>query len=271
MARRRHLLTDYISRVRQWAKRYPWLAGAIGVAVGAVIVFAVNRALEAGSAAVSRAVRDPLRVSVTYDDNLYAEGFDMALDSRLSQDTAVSTQGSCADVHDWGLEQGAVDVGDTFLRLVVQNNIDETVDIVGMRAEVLNRDNPITQTYVGCPSGGVEDIIFVRFNLDDPNPTALRATATDEGTRPYFRKKHVEVAPDENIVFSVWASACDHLYTWRIAIDVVVHGEERTMMVDLDDEPLQTNGAVPPQEWWTAFPGATSLESEDVDNFFSGC
>ena len=106
-----------------------------------------------------------------------------------------------------------------------------------MRAEVLSRRPPLSGALVFCPSAGAGQALSVGFNLDQPNPVALRID--NEGElgpprfgRPYFKDGYLTLAKGEVAVLEVYArtSRCD--CRWRIVIDALVDGRQQVLPVE---------------------------------------
>jgi hypothetical protein len=140
----------------------------------------------------------------------------------------------------WAPSNGGVQVETAANKIVVQGRRPGVVSIVGMRAHVLSRSQPIAGTLLFSPPQGPSANVSLGFDLDAPD---LTARMVDEdgvlSKRPYFASHQVTVSKGESIAFSVAAStkACD--CTWEAVLDLVVEGTRKPWVVRPSNGPFR--------------------------------
>jgi hypothetical protein len=129
---------------------------------------------------------------------------------------------------------------DSELRLIITGQHDSPVLITRMRARVLQRHPPLSETlFFGPPQGEGEDI-QIGFDLDSPDPVARALGDQGQLGEPYFATKHVTVERDEHVVFGIKAFADRCYCEWEIVIDTIVDGQDQTFTVKDGSRPFRT-------------------------------
>jgi hypothetical protein len=188
---------------------------------------------------------EPIRVVAGYDVDVYSDGWRMALPGALDLRDQPPPETHCTDVRRWVAERGGVDIGGSFVKLVVEGRTSKSVVIRNISAKVLERGNPLAGTRVACPSAGANQSIRLYFDLDRPTPVALSEDEQGRPGDPYFRGNFVTLAKGEAVVFDVHAVTRGCACAWRLEIDALVGGSPQTVVVDESGEPFRTTGEAP--------------------------
>lgn len=232
-----------------WVKRHWLLSTAMGALVTTTIGFLVNRF---GPGIVEGITSEaPLRFVVSRVPPLDGEAFALPglvgegdLPGPPSARRGVPGVIGCFDILDWLARQGAVDAGDTRLKVSIEGLNSSPVLIQSMRARIEARRDPISNTLLTCPVEGEIGVIKIGFNLDE-QPAVARILKDDNTLgRPYFEGSGITVADGEVLAMSVAAFTEQCFCDWRIEIDAVVEGDRQTFVLDDHGRPFQTTAIV---------------------------
>jgi hypothetical protein len=146
----------------------------------------------------------------------------------------------------------------SLVRLVVTGQHERPVLITGLRANVLRRERPLSDTIVWGPSQGAGENIQVGLDLDSRAPSARSFRDNRFLAEPYFAAHHVSVKAGEQVVFTVRAFTSRCYCEWELLVDAVVDGKEQVFRVRDGDQPFRT----------TAF--ATAYKTIYSFDFFGG-
>jgi hypothetical protein len=144
------------------------------------------------------------------------------------------------------------------VRLVVTGQHERPVLITGLRANVLRRERPLSQTLVYGPPQGAGENIQVGLDLDSFTPSARSFDDKLFLAEPYFAAHHVSVKPDEQVLFTVRAFTSKCYCEWELLVTAVVDGKDQVFSVKDGDQPFRT----------TAF--ATAYQTIYNFDFFGG-
>jgi hypothetical protein len=144
------------------------------------------------------------------------------------------------------------------VRLVVTGQHERPVLITGLRANVLRRERPLSQTIVYGPPQGAGENIQVGLDLDSRTPSARSFRDNRFLAEPYFAAHHVSVKPGEQVVFMVRAFTSKCYCEWELLVEAVVDGKEQAFTVKDGGQPFRT----------TAF--ATAYKTIYSFDFFGG-
>jgi hypothetical protein len=144
------------------------------------------------------------------------------------------------------------------LRLIVTGQHSSPVLITGMRANILKREPPLSETIVYGPPEGVGENIEIGFDLDSFSPIAQRFNKEMFLAGPYFSTNHVSVKNGEQAVFSIRAFTSKCYCDWEILVEVNIDGKNKVFTVRNGSSPFRT----------TAFAG--SYRTAYKFDFFKG-
>jgi hypothetical protein len=203
----------------------------------------------------------PLNVTATH---LWGEGVEWAMKDQLPPDAQRQFE-QLTDIRSWGqenlnrlhllLEQNngvrfealyddriQKHIGEsTPVRVVVSGNRSTPVLIQDMRVRVLKRSAPVSGLLIYGQPQGEGNAIGLAFDLDSPNPAAVRTDDAGLPTRqPYFSKNFVTLEPGEPIVFNVLAYTKKCYCEWELVIDTVVAGTTQKLVVRDEARPFRT-------------------------------
>jgi len=149
------------------------------------------------------------------------------------------------EFNEWMRERGGVDVGFSFIKLIVTGQRHSGVVITGMRAKT-NCGHPLHGALFYGPSEGERENIQIGFNLDEVNPIAREGNPNKQIGEPgylgrsYFKSHTVSLALGEDQAFSIVA-ATEHKYcSWYIDITVFVDGRSEHVIVAIGQMKMKT-------------------------------
>jgi hypothetical protein len=129
----------------------------------------------------------------------------------------------------------------TPLRIIVSGNRSSPVVIQDMHVHILKRESPISGSLFYGEPQGEGNTIGLAFNLDAPDPIALRTGKEGLPTdQPYFSRKFVTLQPGEPIVFNILAYTKRCYCEWELVIDTVVAGKSQKLVVRDEGQPFRT-------------------------------
>ncbi len=180
-------------------------------------------------------------------ERVVRDGWALAFSGELPRD-ASEIEGSyiaACDVCDWLVARGAVDVGESRLRLRVRGLAGETVVIRNMRV-VVERRTPYSGTLVLCPTAGANSATLLVFDLDEADPQAWEwnedGGRTRVGAKPFFDTHNITLAREEVHDFIIIGRAEAFLAMWRIELDLETGSHRETVIVDEAGVPFITSG-----------------------------
>jgi len=194
----------------------------------------------------SRAVgeRHPMDVSV---ERIVGDEWSLAFAGDLPS-VALEIEGgehTGAEVYAWLTSHGAVDVGETRLRVTVRGLAEETVVVRNIRA-VTERTPPYSGTLVHCPTAGANAATLLVFDLDEGAPKAWQwredGGREQVGSNPFFEYNNVTLARGEVHDFVIVGVARAYLVRWRLELDLEVGRHREVVTVDDAGVPFATSG-----------------------------
>ena len=147
---------------QMWASTY--LAAPLALVAGAIAAWAVDRL---APRALERAAGLPVvRLTVEPDTGRLSDGWSLLLDGDLPSERR-PVGGDSLSAREWLVGHGAADLDETYLRLAIEGRSSSTVRIREVRAVILDRRTPFTDTRICSPSGGDSETPVLGLNLDD--------------------------------------------------------------------------------------------------------
>ena len=117
------------------------------------------------------------------------------------------------------------------IQLVLQGGAGSPVVIREMRARVVSRQSPISDTLVYGPPQGEQSVTEIAFDLDSRDPVASRVDELGLPSTPYFASTVLTLEPGESMTFSLRAYTQACYSSWEIEISAVVGGKARSLLV----------------------------------------
>lgn len=142
---------------------------------------------------------------------------------------------------------GAVDAGETSLRLTIRGLSDQTIVIRNIQAKVEHR-SPYGGTCIHCPTAGSNEGTLLVFNLDDELSEAWEWREGDSGREivskvPFFRHNNITLTKGEVHDFILVGIANRYLCQWVIHLNIEIGNIARTIILGDDaDNQLITSG-----------------------------
>jgi hypothetical protein len=154
--------------------------------------------------------------------------------------------GSPAKAYDTLISCGAVDYGETPLRVSVRGLSSDTVVVRDIRAET-EKTTAYSGTSVFCSSAGANAATVLVIDLESENPVAWEGAEGADGleptgSAPWFDRNNVTLAKGEVHDFIVAGLAKSSLVHWRIVLDLDVAGDKQMLTVDDSGQPFVTSG-----------------------------
>lgn len=184
------------------------------------------------------------------DWEAYKEGWSVAFENRLPESSQypVDRASGYVDKLKWASARGAIDIGESNLRLYLQNDGVDRVTVRNLSAKVVERLAPISQTFLRAPSAGANELIQLRFNLDSADtvststPVSLRGSPTTS-LEQYFAKNNVTLDPGETIDFQIKVAAQSCSCRYRFEVEVIKVDSTLTLEIgDTAGRPLAITG-----------------------------
>lgn len=158
------------------------------------------------------------------------------------------------EVYDWLRTCGAVDVGETRLRLTVRGLSEETVVVRAIRTQT-ERGAPRAGTLVHCPTAGANRATLLVFDLDDEVPKAwqFREDGGRErvGSAPFFDSHNVTLAQGEVHDFLIVGHTKRYLVRWRLVLDLEIAGHRKAVTAG-DSQAAYATSGVPASDFSTS-------------------
>lgn len=200
---------------------------AVTAVVGGIVSLAFAGLSASGDAIVGLG-EEPVLVAVEVNPNR-TSGFSDA-DILMFLPEASTVSGSpgraCGDFHPWGRENGAVDLGNTYLEITVQGVDSAEVNLRGLVAIASAEEEPVNGFGIVCPSAGEAELRSVDIQLDSPDRRG--EYITNEGVRPFA----FTVGEGETETFLVTASTVSKTYRWHLELSVIAAGTTQTIKID---------------------------------------
>jgi hypothetical protein len=163
-------------------------------------------------------------VRIDRDDDLYSDGWEVAFDRDLPNGSDASLSEGSESLLQWALTRGAVDVGQSHLRMYVENNSDTRLTIRQIRAIVEKRQPTLTQTLVRSPSAGANELVQLLFALDAGDVVDAAVPSQDRLLEPagqYFTTKDITLDAGETIDLKLTVTARTCLCQYRFVLDIL--------------------------------------------------
>jgi hypothetical protein len=222
---------------------------AATTALTAIVSWVVPRMLEGSQPAVGVVVQD--------NPASFGTSSIVAVFPRASDITGNPGQG-CSTFHPWARRLGAVDVGETRVRVLAQGRRDVPIVISGLRAHVIERGPPQSGTAVVCPSAGVLQNRLITIDLDTPVPVARRA-----GPSPDFG---FTLARGETEVFDITATTSRSNVSWSMTLDLLVDGAPKEVeLLPPDRSPFRTTARLDDRAYFWDYEGAWGVPGEPAE------
>jgi hypothetical protein len=183
---------------------------------------------------------DPVTTKAFYDRDMDVQGLTWALPQGLGQlppdeEFLLSTATNSVDEFNaWIRERGGVDVGYSFIKLIVTGQRHRGVVITDMQAKPTCRA-PLNGALLYAPAESERENIQLGFNLDEKEPIAREGNSDkkigERGYlgRDYFNTHTVPISLGEDQVFRIVAATERHYCSWFI--DMTILADDRTRHV----------------------------------------
>lgn len=220
-------------RIKKTLKTVPGkLAAALLTAVvGAAVAYFLPGILD------SLTGKDELQISVQTDPAKIDTFNDLAqmVIVPYSQHAGGDPGGGCGGFASWAEGVGGIDASRTDFRVVVQGG-SETVYIGGIRARLLERNQPLSGVGFRCPSAGVAEVRSVVIDLDQrgSDPVGVWVVGGAEKNISFT------VAPGETEIFDVTAHTEACFCKWVLELETTQGGEEKVVTVEDHGRPFET-------------------------------
>jgi hypothetical protein len=109
-----------------------------------------------------------------------------------------------------------------------------------MKANILKREPPLSETIVYGPPEGVGENIQVGLDLDSLSPVAQRFDKEMFLAGPYFASRHVSLKNGEQAVFSIRAFTSKCYCEWEILVEANIEGKHKVFTVRDGSRPFRT-------------------------------
>jgi hypothetical protein len=182
----------------------------------------------------------------------YKGGWEVAFDGPLPPTDDFPDKPGYVQAYSWAKTRGAVDVDESHLRLLLQNNGPDRVTVRSISAQVISRMSPINTTDVVSPSAGTNDLVALGFNLDEGDLVSAQPETLGGGGRadtsnlPFFSTKNVTLDPGEStdVKITTRTEHCHCLYKFQVVI-VKLDSTTTLDIGDVNGRPLSITARAP--------------------------
>ncbi|MGW2149678.1 hypothetical protein ACWCOT_35600 [Nonomuraea bangladeshensis] len=133
--------------------------------------------------------------------------------------------------------RGAVDPGESAIKLVLRGIRPEGVRITGMRA-ITECGPPLRGTLFYSPPASEEESPNLGFDLDEPAPKAQRITREGGWKKDYFAHRTINLAQDETIALRLETITRKHYCEYTIQMQVTTAAGVITQVIDNAGRPF---------------------------------
>lgn len=208
--------------------RHPLVIAAL-TSITAIIVAVITLSSQPDSAPgpkPEQKTQGDIAFRVEPDFESYDEGWRVAFDGPLPDTAQYPYTADYVAKVKWAKTRGAIDIGESHLRLYLQNKGTERVTIRAVSAQVTERLDPLAATYMEAPSAGVNEIIHLEFDLDSGDVVpAIEGTtdgsASSADAEPFFSARNVTLDPGETTDFRLTTRATRCLCKYRFELEIV--------------------------------------------------
>jgi hypothetical protein len=140
-------------------------------------------------------------------------------------------------------EADGVDLQDIFIRLILQGNRNEPVNILNVYPVNLRRTEPLNGVLFNIPGAqGEISNIKMNFNLDQLSPHALTVINNDVATnQPFFESHSISLVDGEQAVLVIQATTYCYDASFDLAVNYMVGGATHTDVVSNRGRPFQVS------------------------------
>ncbi|MXG29814.1 hypothetical protein [Streptomyces sp. YIM 132580] len=141
---------------------------------------------------------------------------------------------------------GAVNLERLTLRVVFTGHRNQTVNIVNIQPEIVERGAPWSGTLFSVPSQAGSPTMNMMFDLDRPRPVARKATFDEEKGGiapggPFFGEQTITLKDTGQQVLLVRAVTARHYVAFRLKATYMLGDRTRSVTIDDHGEPFQVS------------------------------
>jgi hypothetical protein len=233
-------------RAARTTGRYTLAAAVIGSLISVILAAALTNGFglitgrSSSAAARGEPAGPPVRIDyITQEPSpsgYYSFSRSLMLTTGQLQSLNSLTTGSGYD--SWFQSRGAVDVGASVLKIVLQGNRTFPVQVINMSA-VKNCTSPYRGTlFENSPSGGAVDDLGVALNLDVPDPFPQDGLMAGN----YFNAHTVSLDPGESQTVVVVVNSATLTCSYTLTLTVVANTKSMTETITNHGRPFQIAG-----------------------------
>ncbi|MCF6468524.1 hypothetical protein FAF44_09005 [Nonomuraea sp. MG754425] len=132
---------------------------------------------------------------------------------------------------------GAVDPGESFIKVVLRGARPEGVRITGMTA-ITECGPPLRGTLFYSPPAGEEASAPIGFDLDEPEPKAQRIPDEGDWEKDYFARRTISLAHNETIALRLETVTAEHYCEYTFQMQVATATGAVTQVIDNAGKPF---------------------------------
>jgi hypothetical protein len=138
-----------------------------------------------------------------------------------------------------------VDVQSVFIRVVLQGNSNEQVQILNVKPVQLQRSAPLNGTLFEIGPQGAVSNIQMGFDLDQPLPQALNVTGSEFPVmtrEPYFEEHSISLGKGGTAVVVIEATTQCYGASFKLAVSYLVGNASRQFIISNGGGPFRVTG-----------------------------
>jgi hypothetical protein len=136
-------------------------------------------------------------------------------------------------------ESGASYVYGIVLQMSLQTKSEKPVRITNVRPKDMRSSPPVGGTFVEYPSGSDSPTYQVKFDMNDPIPTARELTEASGPGDPFFKKKTLSITNRDDVVLVMSFSTSLWSGSFEIGVDYVADGKAGQISVTDQGRPFR--------------------------------
>ena len=139
--------------------------------------------------------------------------------------------------------RGPKNVTSTRVEVVVERHGSSAATIIGMHAVITKRGPRLSGAQVLVTPQGDGKVSKVAIDLDSPAAVAREEGPHETLGRSYFLDRRVTVSEGDPATFVIQAYTHQRYYEWKLAIDMVVDGQSKTLYATNRGHPFRSTAS----------------------------
>jgi hypothetical protein len=218
--------------------------------------FGLSNASASGQAVTSRTSGPPVKINYVSVKPTVSGFYDLPRPLVLSRSELDQLNGliTGSGYDGWFRERGALDVGTSVVKILVQGNRSSPVQVVNMSA-VKHCTLPAGGTlFENSPTGGAVDVLGMALNIDTANPIPQNGLMAGN----WFNAHTVSLGLGETQTLVVVVNSYTFSCSYKLTMTVVAGSRTQTVVISNQGKPFQIAGSLPLCRYKDLYIGGTT-------------